>query len=350
MEHHPTQEVTAANVAVAHTKTHIVQNVGVCHIPNFGFESGESISKLSLHYSTLGTPQHDAAGLICNAVLLLHSSTANRLHWTSGQLGRELYGPGQPLDASKYFIVIPDLIGHGQSSKPSDGLRMQFPRYQCRDVVKALYLMTSQGFHIQQFQLVMGTSLGAMLVWLWGQMYPDASLRLLPIGSYPLALGGRNWIMRRMVIEAIRNDPTWSGGNYSKPPTHCFYTVPLLLLMGHGVQQLQDAAPNRKTADRYYEKLTKIVAQYDANDLLYILESTQDYDPSPGLEKIKAKVLAINFSDDEMWPHEMGEVEAALKRLPDTQFVLVPASRQSCGHLTYYQPAMWKAHLVEFLG
>ncbi|WP_177218989.1 alpha/beta fold hydrolase [Polaromonas sp. OV174] len=322
---------------------------GVCNIKNFGFESGESISDLRLHYSTLGTPQYDAAGQICNAVLLLHSSTGNRLHWLSEPLGSELFGPGQPLDASRYFIILPDLIGHGQSSKPSDGLRTRFPRYRCRDMVNVLHLLVSQGLGIRQLQLVMGTSLGAMLAWLWGQMYPESSARLVPMGAYPLALGGRNWIIRRMIIEAIRHDPSWEDGNYTKPPTSYLYTAPLLILLAHGVQQLQDLAPNRHAADQYYEQLIKTVAQHDANDLLYILEATHDFDPSPDLEKITTRVLAINFTGDEICRPEISELDTALKRLPDARFVLVPATRQSCGHLTYYQPDTWKAHLAEFL-
>ena len=333
----------------ASTATTWVREDGVCNIKNFGFASGESISELRLHYSTLGTPQYDAAGQICNGVLLLHSSTSHRLQWLSGKLSRELFGPEQALDAARYFIIIPDLIGHGQSSKPSDGLRTRFPRYRCRDIVTALYLLVSQGLHIRQLQLVMGTSLGAMLVWLWGQMYPESTARLVSIGAYPLALGGRNWIIRRMSIEAIRHDPTWEDGNYTRQPTSYLYTAPLLILMAHGVQQLQDLAPSRQAADQHYEKLVKSVAQHDANDLLYMLEATHDFDPSPDLEKITAKVLAINFTGDEICRPEISELDPALKRLPDARFVLVPTTRQSCGHFTYFQPDTWKAHLAEFL-
>lgn len=326
-----------------------VQADGVCHIKNFDFESGECISDLRLHYSTLGTPQYDAAGNVCNAVLALHSSTANRLHWLSGLLGHGLFGPGQPLDAARYFIIIPDLIGHGQSSKPSDGLRTRFPAYRCRDMVHALYLLVTQGLHIQKLQLVIGTSLGAMLAWLWGQMYPDSALRLVPIGAYPLPLGGRNWIIRRMGIEAIRNDPTWKDGNYTSQPTGYLCTAPLLLLLAHGVQQLQDLAPHCQAADQYYGQLLNTMAQHDANDLLYILEATRDFDPSVHLDKITTKVLAINFAGDEICRPDISESDAALKRLPDARFVLIPATRQSCGHFTYYQPDTWKVHLAAFL-
>ena len=328
----------------------LVRSDGVCNIQNFPFESGQVISELRLHYSTLGTPQYDAAGHICNGVLLLHSSTGNRLHWLSGLLGGGLFGPGQPLDAARYFLILPDLIGHGESSKPSDGLRTRFPAYRCRDMVNALHLLVTQGLRIPKLQLVMGTSLGAMLAWLWGQMYPQSSARLVPIGAYPLALGGRNWIIRRMSIEAIRHDPGWEGGNYTQPPTSYLYTAPLLILLAHGVQQLNDLAPNSQAADQYYEQLLKTVAQHDANDLLYILEATQGFDASAHLESITAQVLAINFEGDEICRPDISELDAALGRLPDARFVLVPQTRQSCGHLTYYQADTWKEHLAEFLG
>lgn len=327
----------------------LVRKDGVCNIKNFGFESGERISELRLGYSTFGTPRLDSDGQICNAVLLLHSSTGNRLNWLSGQLGAQLFGLGQVLDASRYFIIIPDLIGHGQSSKPSDGLCTRFPRYRCRDMVKALYLLVTKGLNIRQLQLVMGTSLGAMLVWLWGQMYPESSARLVPIGAYPLPLAGRNWIIRRMSTEAIRHDPGWQGGNYTQPPTAYLYTAPLLLLLAHGVQQLHSLAPSRQAADRYYQQLIKTVSQYDANDLLYILEATEDFDASADLGRITAKVLAVNFEDDEICRPDISEADGALQKLPKAQFVLIPAAKHTSGHFTYFQPDTWIAHLGKFL-
>lgn len=322
---------------------------GVCAIQNFGFASGERLSELRLHYSTLGTAQYDATGQIGNAVLLLHSSTGNRQHWMTAPLGTALFGPGQVLDAARYFIIVPDLIGHGQSSKPSDGLRTSFPRYRCCDMVAALHVFVTQGLGIQRLQLVMGTSLGAMLAWRWGQMYPQSAARLVPIGAYPLPLAGRNWIIRRMSIEAIRHDPAWQGGHYAEPPTAYLYTAPLLLLLAHGVQQLQSVAPSRQAADRHYESLLKMLAQHDANDLLYVLESTLDFDPSPDLQKITTQVLAINFEDDEICRPDISEAVPALKRLPNARFVLVPAARDSCGHFSYYQPQRWARYLAEFL-
>lgn len=323
---------------------------GVCTIKKFDFASGERLAELRLHYTTLGTPECDAAGQVCNAVLLLHASTGNRLQWLNGALGRALFGSGQVLDASRYFIIVPDLIGHGQSSKPSDGLRTRFPHYRCQDLAAAAHLLVTQGLKISRLQLVMGVSLGAMVTWGWGQMYPESAARLVPIGAYPLPLGGRNWIGRRMMIEAIRHDPAWVNGDYEQRPTSYLYTAPLLQLMAHGVQQLLDLAPDQRSADRYYEELLKRGAQHDPNDLLYILEATQDYDPSPGLERTTVRVLAINFEGDEICRPEISEQHAALNRLPDAQFVVVPATRYSRGHHTYYLTDTWKAHLAAFLG
>lgn len=327
----------------------LVPQEGVCNIQNFGFASGQVISELRLHYTTLGTPQYDAAGQVCNAVLLLHSSTGNRQHWLTGTIGQALFGPGQVLDASRYFIIIPDLIGHGQSSKPSDGLRTRFPAYRCRDMVNALHLLVTQGLKIQTLHLLMGTSLGAMLAWEWAHRYPDAAQRIVPIGAYPLPLGGRNWIGRRMIIEAIRNDPAWANGYYDTPPSAYCYTAPLLLLMAHGVQHLQNLVPNQAAADKYYEQLVRIVAQHDANDLLYVIESTLDYDPSPGLQQMTAQILAINFEGDEICRPDVDVFEAAVAQIPRARSVLIPATEHTCGHLTYYQVDTWKAHLVEFL-
>lgn len=325
------------------------QTDAVCTIQNFGFATGQVISELRLRYSTLGAPQYDAAGQICNAVLLLHSSTANRMHWLSAAMIGALFAPGQPLDAQRHFVIIPDLIGHGESSKPSDGLRTQFPAYRCRDMVNALHLLVTQGLKIRTLHLLMGTSLGAMLAWEWAHLYPDAAARIVPIGAYPLPLGGRNWIGRRMIIEAIRNDPGWAHGHYDAPPSAYRYTAPLLLLMAHGVQHLQNIAPNQAAADKYYEQLVRIVAQHDANDLLYVIESTLDYDPSPGLQRITAQVLAINFEGDEICRPDLDVFEAAVAQIPSARSVLIPATEQSCGHLTYYQVGTWKAHLAALL-
>jgi len=328
---------------------HLTPQNWICNVQNFHFANGEKLPELTMHYSTLGTPQHDAQGKICNAVLLLHSSSGNRLHWLSEDLTRELFGHNQPLDAQRFFVIVPDLIGHGQSSKPSDGLRTSFPAYRCRDMVNAAHLLVTQGLGIGKLQLVMGTSLGAMLAWLWAQMYSDSAARVVPISAYPLALGGRNWIIRRMMIEAIRHDPAWAQGHYNERPTTYLYTAPLLFLMAHGVQQLQDLAPNQSAADKYFAHLMKTAAQHDTNDLLYIIEATLDYDPAAGLQDITAHVLAINFEGDAICCPEVEMFEASIRQIPGARSVLIAADRQSAGHFTYFQVNTWKAHLAEFL-
>lgn len=322
---------------------------GVCRIRNFGFAAGQVISELRLHYTTLGTARYDAQGNICNAVLMLHSSTANRQQWLAANFVDELFAPGQPLDVQRFFIIIPDLMGHGQSSKPSDGLRTQFPAYRTHDMVNALHLLVTQGLKIPTLHLLIGSSLGAMLAWEWAHRYPDAAQRVVPIAAYPLALGGRNWIVRRMMAQAIRNDPTWANGCYSQPPKGYLYTAPLLLLMAHGVSQLQALAPNQAAANNYFEQLLSTVAQHDANDLLYVIESTQDYDPSDSLQKITAKVLAINFEGDEICRPELDVFEAAVKQIANAQSAVIPASKKSCGHFTYFHVDIWKPYLVAFL-
>lgn len=331
------------------TPPSLVRKDGLCNIKNFAFTAGVTLPELRIQYSTLGTPHYDAEGKICNAVLLLHSSMGNRLHWLSKPLIDELFEKNQPLDAERYFMIVPDLIGHGQSSKPSDGLRARFPAYRCEDMLNALHLLVTRALRIDKLHLVMGTSLGGMLAWMWAQRFPEAANRVAPIGAYPVALGGRNWIIRRMIIEAIRNDPSWANGEYDKQPRHYLATAPLLLLMAHGVQRLQDLAPNQSAADHYYEKLVTLVGKHDANDLLYILESVENYDPLAGSGIITTPILAINFEGDELCRPDVENFEGVVRQLPTATSVLVPATRQCNGHLTYYQANTWKHHLSAFL-
>lgn len=328
---------------------HLKRKDWICKVQNVHFANGDKLPELIMHYSTLGTPQYDTQGQVCNAVLLLHSSTGNRLHWLSDYLMRELFGPKQPLDAQRFFMIVPDLIGHGRSSKPSDGLRTGFPAYRCRDMVNAAHLLVTRGLGIGKLQLVMGTSLGAMLAWLWPQLYPGSAARIVPIGAYPVAIGGRNWIIRRMMIEAIRHDPAWAQGHYTERPSTYLYTAPLLILMAHGVQQLQDLAPNQTAADKYYEQLINSMAQHDTNDLLFVIEATLDYDPAADLDKITAHVMAINFECDEICRPDVEIFEATVRQVPGARSVLIPATSQSCGHFSYFQANTWKDHLAEFL-
>jgi homoserine O-acetyltransferase len=264
-------------------------------------------------------------------------------------LASELFGKGQPLDAAEYFVILPDSIGAGGSSKPSDGLRGQFPHYRYRDAVTAQYRLVTEGLGIRRLRLVLGTSMGGMHTWMWGGMYPDLMDGLVPIASQPIGISGRNWLTRRIRIEAIRNDPEWNGGNYEKNPTRYIYTMPLAALTTESAVQLQEVAPTRQAADAYYRTLVEQARRTDANDQLYAIEGVMDYDPSGDLGKIKAKLLAINFADDEINPPELGVVEPAIKRIPNAKHVVIPASRDTHGHYSYLRAALWKAHLAEFM-
>ncbi|MBI4887847.1 MAG: alpha/beta fold hydrolase [Acidobacteria bacterium] len=313
------------------------------------FASGETLAELRLHYITLGTPRRDAAGTIANGVLLLHGTSGSSASWLQATLAGELFGAGQPLDASRYFIVIPDGIGAGKSSKPSDGLRGRFPHYRYRDMVEATYRLVTEGLGIRHLRLVMGTSMGGMHTWLWGERYPDFMDGLVPIASMPIAISGRNWITRRIRIEAIRNDPDWNGGNYDRNPTHYVYTLPLAAMTTESVVRLQETGPTREAADAMYQKLVEDARRNDANNQLYALESVMDYDPSKDLGAIRARLLAINFADDEVNPPELGVLDPAVRKIPRARHIVVPAGPETHGHYTYFRAAIWKTYLAEFM-
>jgi homoserine O-acetyltransferase len=313
------------------------------------FSSGETLPELRMHYITLGTARRNAAGEITNGVILLHGTSGSSRSWLARPLADELFGKGQPLDASEYFIILPDSIGAGGSSKPSDGLRGKFPHYRYRDSVYAQYRLVTEGLRIRHLRLVLGASMGGMQTWMWGEMYPDLMDGLVPIASQPIAISGRNWINRRIRIEAIRNDPDWNGGNYEKNPTHYIYTLPLAALTTESVIRLQEMAPTRAAGDALYQTLVEEARKGDANNQLYAIEAVMDYDPSRDLEKIRARLLAINFADDEVNPPELGVVEPAITRIRHARHVVIPASRETHGHYSYLRAALWKSHLAEFL-
>jgi len=318
-------------------------------IRNFRFASGELLPELRQHYLTFGTPQKDSSGHVTNAVLLIHNTTGTARTWLEPSLAGELFGRGQPLDAEQFFLIVPDIIGFGGSSKPSDGLRMRFPNYRLHDVVVAQHRLVTEGLWIDRVRLVMGLSLGGMLTWMFGEMYPDFMQALVPVASQPGPMSGRNWIQRRINIEAIRNDPDWNGGNYEKQPTHWIRTAPLSALMTQSVVRIQERAPTRMQADAFYLELVERAKKGDANNRLYQLEATMDYDPSQDLGKIAAPLLAINFADDEINPPELEVLERGVACVPGGRSVLVPASPQSQGHYTSMRAALWKQHLEEFL-
>jgi len=325
------------------------QREGDFVLKDFRFGTGEVLPELKLHYATLGNAKRNAGGEIVNAVLLLHGTGGTWKSWMRPTLADELFTPGAPLDAERFFIVIPDGIGRGGSSKPSDGLRTKFPHYRYVDMVTATYRLLTEHLGVQHLRLVMGASMGGMHTWMWGEMYPDFMDGLVPIASQPIAISGRNWISRRIAIEAIRSDPDWNGGNYQQNPTHFAYTAPFGALMTESALSLQQAAPSREAGDALYRRMVEEAGKRDANDQLYAIEAVMDYDPAKALERIKAKLLAINSADDEVNPPELGVVEPAIRRIAGGRFVLIPASEKTNGHFTYFQAALWKQHLGEFM-
>jgi homoserine O-acetyltransferase len=317
-------------------------------IRDFLFESGERLPELRQHYLTLGEPRRNAQGEIVNAVLLLHNTTGSGKGWLAAELAGELFGAGQPLDASRYFLIMPDAIGFGSSSKPSDGLRAKFPQYRYQDMVVAQHRLLTEGLAVSHLRLVLGLSMGGMLTWLWGVTHPDFMDLLVPLASQPSAMSGRNWIQRRMQIEAIRNDPDWNSGDYEQQPWR--YTLaPSGALFIQSVVRIQEAAPTRETADALYRQLVERARKGDANDRLYQLESSMDYDPAPQLSRLKAPVVAINFADDALNPPELGLAERVVNALPHGRLMLVPASGTSRGHSTALLASHWKSHLSDAL-
>jgi homoserine O-acetyltransferase len=318
---------------------------------DFRFRSGETLPELKLHYATMGRPQRDAGGVVRNAVLVLHGTGGSSRQFLTPTFAGELFDAGQLLDAARYFIVIPDGIGHGRSSKPSDGLRMRFPRYTYDDMVEAQHRLLTEGLGIDHLFLVIGTSMGAMHAWVWGETYPDFMDALVPLAAVPTAIVGRNRIMRRMILDAIRGDPAWKGGDYTEPPKQGLTAaLHVLLLMGSSPRQWHEAAPTRDAADAFLqEQVARRLATTDANDLIYAFEASRDYDPSPPLEKIRARVLAVNSADDVVNPPELGLMEALIPRVARGSYVLLPTSDATRGHGTHSLPAVWKPHLAAMM-
>jgi len=318
-------------------------------LKDFRFASGEVLPELKLHYRTLGTAKRNAAGEIVNGVVLLHGTSGSGADWLRPSLADELFGTGQPLDASKYFIIMPDGIGRGGSSKPSDGLRAKFPHYRYHDIVTAEHRLVTEHLNVRHLRLVLGSSMGGMHSWMWGYMFPDLMDGVVPIASQPIQVSGKNWIQRRVAIEAIRNDPDWNGGNYTKNPSHYIYTVPYGFVQTENVVQIQNMAPTQAAAEELYRKLVEDAKKRDANDVLWGIEAVMDYDPGPHLEKIKAKLLAINFGDDGTNAPELGTLEAGVKRIKNARYVIVPGTKETHGHFTHLRAKFWASHVAEFM-
>ena len=319
-------------------------------IRDFKFSSGETLPELRIHYRTLGEPKKDAQGKTTNAVLIMHGTTGSGGQFFRPEFAGELFGPGQPLDATKFFIVLPDGIGHGKSSKPSDGLHAKFPRYGYRDMVEAQYRLLTDGLGVNHARLVMGTSMGGMHTWLWGETHPEFMDALLPLASLPTQISGRNRTWRRIIIDAIRGDPAWNGGEYKTQPPSLRTAAEMLWLMSSNPLLRQKEAPNLAKTDEVLDKfVVDIVKADDANDVLYALEASRDYDPGPGLEKIRAPLLAINSADDHINPPELGILEREIKRVPHGRALLIPLSEKTRGHGSHTIAALWKDDLVRLL-
>jgi homoserine O-acetyltransferase/O-succinyltransferase len=320
-------------------------------IKDFRFRSGETLPELSIHYRTIGTLKTNSSGVAENAVLIGHGTGGAGTQFLSPQFGNVLFGPGQLLDATKYFIILADGIGHGRSSKPSDGLHAKFPHYTYDDMVAAQYELLTKKLGVNHLRLVMGTSMGGMHSWVWGETYPDFMDALMPLASLPVEIAGRNRIWRKMAMDAIRNDPEWQGGEYKTQPVRALIAAQnLLLLVGSAPLQWQKQAPTRDTADKFYEDRVKAaVARLDANDLLYQIDSSREYNPAPKLEAIKAPLVAVNSADDFINPPELGIIEREIKRVKRGRFIMIPISDQTRGHGTHTIATIWQGYLKELL-
>ena len=310
---------------------------------DFRFHTGDVLPELRLHYRTVGEPSGEP-------VLILHGTTQSGAAMLGPGFAGELFNPGQPLDAAKYFIILPDALGHGNSSKPSDGMRAHFPRYNYDDMVLAQYRLVSEGLGIRRLRLVLGNSMGGMNTWIWGTTYPDFMDALVPMASQPTEMSSRNWMMRRLIIDTIRNDPDWNGGDYTAQPkafraAAVFYGI----ATNGGTLAYQKMAPTREAADKLLDQRLSAPFNADANDFLYQWASSRDYNPAPNLEKITAPLLVINSADDERNPPETGIMERELKRVKSGKLYLIPASEDTRGHGTTGLAKFWKQQLQEWL-
>jgi homoserine O-acetyltransferase len=317
--------------------------------PHYRLRDGETIDRLRLHYATLGSPHRNEAGDIDNAVLVLHWTGNSGASLLTPEYVQSLYAPHQPLDASRYYLIIPDNLGHGQSSKPSDGLETHFPHYGYTDIVDVQHKLITETLGIKRLHAILGMSMGGMNAWQWAEAYPDAVEGVMPVVSLPVRVSGRNLLWRRLVIDSIRNDPDWKRGDYAKPSLGYQQGYAITFMMIEGVPHLQAVIPNKTAAETFIARVAKAHEHTDANDLLYSLESSEDYDPEPGLPKIKAKLFALNFSDDEFNPDVLQLLQTRIAAVKNARYVVQQGTAQSHGHLTMAHPALWAAHVRDFM-
>ena len=339
--------LAVANVASATA----VPKEGDVSLRDFSFGTAEKLPRLRLHYATLGTPHRDQAGHVTNAVLVLHSTGSSLQQFLGQNFAGELFGPGQPLDSSRYYLIFPDAIGHGQSGKPSDGLRAHFPRYTYEDMVTAQHVLVHDTLGVDHLRLVIGTSMGCMHSWIWAERFPSEMDAIMPLACLPTPVSGRNRMWRDMLIAAIRQDPQWQDGDYRAEPLAALrLAASTMVLAASGTLELQQAGPTKEAADRYLAASTdQLLSTLDANDLLYALDASRDYDATGKLGAIRARVLLVNFADDYINPPELGIAESSIRLVPKGRYVLIPASAQTHGHHTHTWAAVWKSYLQELL-
>jgi len=345
--------LSALAASFAFTADYPTPTEGDYTIRDFKFTSGETLPELRLHYRTLGKPEKDAQGKTTNAILIMHGTTGSGAQFIRPEFAGELFGKDQPLDATKFFIVLPDGIGHGKSSKPSDGMHARFPRYGYLDMIEAQYRLLTEGLGVNHARLVMGTSMGGMHTWLWGELHPDFMDALMPLASLPTQISGRNRAWRRTVIDVIRNDPAWNGGEYpagaGQPPSLRTAAEMLWFMSSNPVLRQKEAPTLAKTDELLDKFVQQILKTDDANDVLYAVEASHDYDPGPNLEKIRAPLLAINSADDLINPPELGILEREIKRVPHGRAIVMPLTEKTRGHGSHTVAALWKDQLVELL-
>ena len=340
-------------VGVAHAADapQFVSKEGNFTIPNFQFQSGETIPQLRIHYTTLGTPKRDRKGHVTNAVLIMHGTGGDGHQFFRPQFADVLFVPGGLLDPAKYFIILPDDIGHGKSSKPSDGLHAHFPQYDYHDMVEAEHALVTTGLGVDHLRIVMGTSMGCMHSFMWGEMYPDMMDGMLPLACLPVQISGRNRLWRKMIIDGIRKDPAWKDGEYVKEPVMGLrIAADMLRMAGSAPLQMERDLPTQEAADADLDTYTQHeLDTLDANDLLYQIAASRDYDPSGDLGKIKARVIWVNSADDFINPPELGIAEREARQLPHGRYVLIPISDKTHGHGTHTWAAVWQPYLSELL-
>ena len=320
-------------------------------LKDFKFQSGETIPALRLHYTTFGKPVKDKKGRVINAIYIMHGTTGNSHNFVNQGFGGHLFEPGQTLDATKYFIILPDGIGHGKSSKPSDGLHMKFPKYTYDDMVQADYKVLTEKMGINHLRLVMGTSMGAMHCWVWAETYPDFMDACMANASLPVEIAGRNRMTRYIAMESIKHDPNWKKGEYTSEPTEGLRGAEaMLLVMGSAPLLMQKNYPTRAQAEKYVDDyMARTLKATDANDLIYYVNASRNYNPEPKLSTIVAPALWINSADDFINPPELPIAERVLPKMPKTKFILIPISDATRGHGTHTQAAIWQKYLVEFM-